>query len=1161
MGVSTRDWNDFARWFAVVILALLIGVSAQAQSTTDGAIAGTVSDPSGAAVAGASVTMVNNATALEFKTMTDETGYFRVSKLQPAAYTVKIQAQGFAPYTVQQAVVQVGTVTDISANLSVASAGATVVVSAEVPAINTSSQDFAPIVDQTQVSNLPINGGRWSEFALLTPGVVNDANGFGLLSFRGMSTLLNNNTVDGADNNQAFFSEERGRTRAGYSSAKAAVQEFQVNTSNYSSEYGRAAGAVVNTVTKSGSNGFHGEAYFYDRDNTWGATNPFTTLTTQNANGSFSTNPYKPTDVRYIYGFGLGGRIIKDKLFWYFAFDRFHRNFPGTAVATSPKAFYASPLAAAADGGVNSAYTVDGSENCLQTGTNVGKSNINAASFTMTNGSNIATATTGACTLKGNLGLTNYAAGVTTYDNGLNGLLGELGPVPRTGTQTIFFPKVDWQINSKNHASFEVNRMRWTSPAGIQTQSSNTFGVASFGNDYVRDTWGVAKLYTFFTPNFSNEARFQYGRDFEFEFAQNPTAYETANFLNPPTAPGYVNPLGLPPDVFITNGFDMGVPTFLQRPAYPDEHTTQFADTITWTLGKHTLKFGGDLRHVSEFSQNLRFQYGSYSYTSVANYLSDLLAPNKCGTVHTAACYSSYTQAFGPLGFRFSTVDLALFIEDNWRVIPRLTLTIGARYEYEFLPAPILPNYGVSQTLQMPHDENNLGPRFGFAWDVTGDGKTSVRGGYGIYFGRIINSTIYNALTSTGVSGAQFTYIFNPSSPSAAPCLPNFPQILLKQPTCPLGLSLAFFDKHFQAPSVQQTDLTVEREIARNTVVSMSYLGSFGRSLPDFVDSNTGSPVTNITYTVASGGALPATTYTTPYYGTTKVVVTDPTGTVLSTTNGTRPNGNYGAMTNIFSGISSSYNALSLQLNRRMTDHLQFMGSYTWAHALDYGQNGSTFSDTNDLLVPTNIKQEYGNSIYDVRNRVVVSAVVESPWHVNGFLGYLANDWQVAPIYSSQSGLPYSLVTSGTPPSIVTRSTDPTTGDITITTYSALGGGVNGSNGRKGIDVVGRNSYRMKRTIDMDLRLSKNIKFGERYRAELLAEAFNIFNHQNVTSVNNTGYIISTTGTVSTANGTVACSTLAPCLSYNSSFSSVTNSNSNFAYTPRQIQIGLRFFF
>jgi hypothetical protein len=158
-------------------------------------------------------------------------------------------------------------------------------------------------------------------------------------------------------------------------------------------------------------------------------------------------------------------------------------------------------------------------------------------------------------------------------------------------------------------------------------------------------------------------------------------------------------------------------------------------------------------------------------------------------------------------------------------------------------------------------------------------------------------------------------------------------------------------------------------------------------------------------------------------------------------------------------------------------------------------------------------------------------------------LGYLANDWQLAPIYSSQSGLPFSLVTSGTP-AFSTTSTDPVTGNVTTVTYNALGGSINGFNGRKGIDVVGRNTFQLKRTIDMDLRLSKKLKFGERYSAEFLGEAFNIFNHMNITSANTTGYIIS---------GTT--------LTFNSSFGKNTNGNSNFAYTPRQIQAGFRFFF
>ncbi len=513
----------------VFFLIFVTSPISRAQSTTDGAIGGTVTDASGAAVVNAHVTVRSNGTNVEQSATTDETGYYRVTKLQPGSYTVSVELAGFASFKAEQVTVQVGSVTELAVHLNVASAEATVIVNEEVPQVNTTSAAFDPTVNQMEISNLPINGGRWSDFALLTPSVVNDSNGFGLLSFRGISTLLNNNTVDGADNNQAFFAEERGRTRAGYSSAKAAVQEFQVNTSNYSAEYGRAAGAVVNTVTKSGTNQFHGEGYFYDRDNDWGATNPFTKITTQTSPGVFTSNVFKPVDVRRMGGFGIGGPIIKDKLFFHFAFDDYNRNFPGTAVPGSPSAFFASPVADLTN------YSSADSCATLIPG------NFTSGPNALPNGANIRTATQGACTLFSNLALPDYATAVTTYNNGLNGLLGELGPVPRIGKQTIFFPKIDWVINQKNRASFEVNRMRWISPAGIQTQATNTFGIASFGNDYVRDTWGIAKLYTFFTPSISNEARYQYGRDFEFEYAQPPTAYESANFVNPA---GYTNPLG-----------------------------------------------------------------------------------------------------------------------------------------------------------------------------------------------------------------------------------------------------------------------------------------------------------------------------------------------------------------------------------------------------------------------------------------------------------------------------------------------------------------------------------------------------------------------------------------------------------------------------------------
>jgi hypothetical protein len=1069
-----------------------------AQSTTEGAIGGTVFDKSGAVVGGAKIVVQNNGTAAEQTANADSSGYYRVSGLQPAEYTVTITGGGLAPYKAEKVVVVVGNLTEISPHLGVAGTSETVDVTAEAPQINYTSPDFAPVIDQTQIANLPINGGRWSNFALLTPGVVSDSNAFGLLSFRGISTLLNNNTVDGADNNQAFFSEERGRTRAGYSTPKEAVEEFQVNTSNYSAEYGRSAGGVVNTVTKSGTNNIHGSGYFFDRDNDWGAFNEFTQLNVQNGAGGFTPEPFKPTDWRKMAGFGIGGPLFKDKLFWYVAYDWYHHNFPGVALPTNPSLFFGAPSAPDL---TTFAQRLNG---LPATGPG---SNPTAQQ------------------------LSNAAA---TYQTDLNALNTLTGQVPREGDQNIFLPKLDWTINSKNHASFELNRMRWNSPAGIQTSTVVSRGLASFGNDFVKDTWGVAKLDTMITTNFANELRFQYGRDFEFEFTQNPAAYELANLVNAPT---FTNPTGFPPTVNLNgpggNGsITFGVPNFLNRPAFPDEARQQYADTMTWTHGKHTVKYGVDFNHVDDNSINLFNGFGSYSYNDLIDYFSDLNKQNSCGGTQ---CFSSFSQGLGLPGAEFTTNDYGFFVQDDWKILPHLSLSMGLRYEYEQLPKPFanLINPAVPQSGQMPHDENNFGPRAGFAWDIFGSGKTVLRGGYGIYYGRVINSTIFNALTVTGVPGSQVSVSFNPGQAGA----PVFPQVLTS--LTGLGKSVDFFDKHFQVPQIHEMDMTLEHDLGWGTVLSVSYLGSLGRELPDFVDTNictsssqtmsNGSPCPNpstITYKVVNGGPLGSGTYTTSLF--TK-----------------RINSNFSTLTDIFSGINSDYHALAVQLNHRMSHNVQFQASYTWSHAYDFGQNQTTFTASSSLLFPNTITPERGNSIYDVPNRFVVNAIMNSPWKQSGWAGWFTNNWELSPIVQIQNGLPYTLSVSGSAP-------------------GGVASGINGSGGANRIDVLGVNSFRMPFTLEPDMRLAKSFAFEEKYQLQLTADFFNIINKQNVMSVNNLGYVISTKA-VNTPSGPIACSKAAPCLNFNvnNSFAPVfgtitSTNNSNFLYTPRQIQIGAR---
>ncbi|HEX9960351.1 MAG TPA: carboxypeptidase regulatory-like domain-containing protein, partial [Pyrinomonadaceae bacterium] len=233
----------------LAVFCLALGTSQiLAQSTVTGGIRGTVSDAQGAVVPNVTVTIVNTGTNQTQDITTDEDGGYRFSNLQPGVYSLKAVASGFAQFNQERVVVEVGQVTPIEIQLGLTGQTANVEVTAEAPVINTNSQDFATNINQTSINELPINGRRASNFVLLTPATVPDGT-FGLISFRGISGLLNNSTVDGGDNNQAFQSEERGRTRIGYVISQSAVREFQVNTSNYSAEYGRSAGGVVNTVT------------------------------------------------------------------------------------------------------------------------------------------------------------------------------------------------------------------------------------------------------------------------------------------------------------------------------------------------------------------------------------------------------------------------------------------------------------------------------------------------------------------------------------------------------------------------------------------------------------------------------------------------------------------------------------------------------------------------------------------------------------------------------------------------------------------------------------------------------------------------------------------------------------------------------------------------
>jgi hypothetical protein len=1112
-------------------LATANGLPSFAQSTTQGAIAGTVFDASDAVVAKATVIIHNTGTNAEQTLTSNNSGFFKAPQLEPGTYTVTFSAPGFSETRTSDVIVQVNGVTELNQHLTNGSASTTVSVSAEAPVLDFESPTYGGHLSNVEIESIPINNRRWSALAVLTPGVTPDANGFGLLSFRAISPLLNNVEIDGADDNQAFFSEERGRTRAGYSTSQAAVREFQVNTGVYSAEYGRAVGGVVNSVTKSGTNALHGELYFYNRNSSRSAFQPGATNTTFNtATNAYITAPYKPKDNRNQYGFGLGGPLIKDKLFFFYAFDQFKRNFPGTAKATNPTAFFTAP-----DAILPAGYTCS-----LTTGTVTAPKGSAAASSVDSQ----------SCLLAARLKYATYSLGAAAYNTQLRSLLNDLGPVVRFGDQTINTPKIDWQLSSKYHLSGLYHRLRWDSPGGVQTQATNTYAIDSFGTDFVKLDYGLAKLESIFTSKLVNELRYQYGRELNDEGRQTASGYTNTNLTNSTGVPTYVS-------LFTTTGFNLGTPYYSFRTAYPDERKWQIGDTASLLLGKHSIKFGEDIVHNFDVQNNLFQGNGAYTYSSsIVNYFSDLLSKGSTcnasgsGVGSTAAgfypCYNSFSQGFGPSTFQLATVDYGFFVQDDWKLTPRLTLNLGARYDYEQLPSPFSGLATLPQTSTHPSDGNNIAPRLGFAWDPYGQGKTVVRGGYGMYFGRIFNALLLNAYLNTGSRNSQASYTFS-STTTGAPLLPGV--ATAAPPPTAQGPAIQYFARNFQNPYAQQFDLAVQQDLGLNTVLSVSYIGALSRELPNYLNLNLNPDALhtyNFNYVVggANGSCGPlacGTVVSSKIYSN-----RTQTGTTASNYAFNTPNPTFGATSEILSNINANYHALTVEVQKRASKLISYDANYTWAHALDFNQNSSTQAGTNGWYDPFgDARANYGPSNNNIPHRVVGWALFNVPGTSgNSALKYATNGWSLKPLFQMQSGLPYSLAVSGTVPNQCYAA-----GCLEANSSGLAGTGVSY------IPLLGRNSFRYPRTINLDLRAQKDFTFAEKYNLELIGEAFNLANHQNATSINGSGYVLSTVQSANTAQAPAST------LTYQPTFGSVTAANANNTYQVRQIQLALRLTF
>jgi hypothetical protein len=502
-------------------------------------------------------------------------------------------------------------------------------------------------------------------------------------------------------------------------------------------------------------------------------------------------------------------------------------------------------------------------------------------------------------------------------------------------------------------------------------------------------------------------------------------------------------------------------------------------------------------------------------------------------------------QEFGPTTFDFATLDYGFFLQDNWKILPRLTLELGIRYDYEKVPNAVssltaatgtfVPFNGINNN---PSDKNNFGPRIGFAYDLFGTGKTVLRGGYGLYYGRITNGNIGTARATTGSPLAQTASTVRASTGLASePLFDNtFSPSQLNTSAVP---SAYFLAANLQNPQIHEFDLQLQQQLGHGTVAQVSYLGALGRELPNFLNVNLDpTTVQNVNITVVD------TTGHSPL----------PAGTVLSVPTYTKYGNvgllgasatNFQAITEYLSNINSSYNALAAEIQNRTFRSLQFDLSYTWAHALDFYQGSSTAGQTNNWYDPyANARTNYGNSSFNIPNRLVGYALYNFPTlETSKPIKYLTNGWSIDDSFQAQNTVPFSATVSGTNSTSVKNTTYPTGSPSAVTS------GLNGAGGASYLPQLGHNNRTAKRILVDDVRVEKQFLFRDRYALHIILQGFNVANHQNVSSVNSIAYKLAGT----------AGSPLAGTATYQSNFGTVnTTNNSGFSYTPRQLELSFK---
>jgi len=989
------------------LLAALVVLPALAQDASTGAIRGTVSDSSGGLVEWASVVAVNSATGLRYSTATDSQGRFAFEMLPPGDYSARAEFRGMSPQVSPQLHVEVGGVTELAFTLTIAGVKETVTVSGAPQMVETQPTAVSSLLDERAINELPLNGRRFTDLALLAPGVTQDPRGLtsgsnGDLAFGGIRGYQSSYLVDGADNNNAFFGQARGRYRAPYQFSNEVVQEFRVSSNTYGAELGRAGGAVVNVVTKSGSNQFHGTGFYFIRDSALNAQHAFTDV--------------KPSDRQQQFGFTFGGPIRQNRAFFFAGFDQhiFH-----------------VPTVVRFDNGASKVVPQKGEEP------------LHHGDYEDSDKDLVFAAADQLSTLGG---------------NHQSALLGNTG-----------FLKADVSLSPRHYLSFRLNTSRYFGDNNVFFDPASpitSYAISDNGEEDVATESASLSLTSSLSWRLVSHLRAQFSRDLQ-ESSSNSTDVLSKVYG-------------------IIEGF--GRSSILPRRTR--EHRLHLTETISLEGKRHSWKFGGDalFTWINNFFPSLLGGEYIFDTIKVNPFTFEPMVGGMEITPLRAYAHDVpryYIQNFGSVVTHPDTNEYAGFVQDTIRVSKRLGLSLGARYDLQtfstkgLVSNPLWPDSG-----KVPMDTNNFAPRVGFAYSIGEERPLVIRGGFGLFYTRI--PQIYASSVASDNGLASNHLFLDNADHYAHQIFPQYPSPLVNCPlmatscAAPDGLSgflsteVAAFAHNFKTPKVQQASLGVEREVANRLAVGVNYMYVHGVDLIRARDVNLPPPV-EVSYPVYDSsdanllGYYKVASFSTWQFTPTLTCPFPPCINPL-----VRPIPQLGAINVFESAASSIYHGLTVSVRRRMTSGVYFRLAYTFAHAIDDGQ---------DALVagrPVTVQNSYaagaerGPSVTDQRHRLSLSWIAEPrPFHrEHELLGKMLNDWKISGVVTMGSGRPVDARFFGDP--------------------NQDG---NGSNDR--LPGAGRNAFLGPDYATADLRLTRRLYLGDRVKLDLAVESFNLFNRDN----------------------------------------------------------------